>query len=236
MNKWLFQLEGDKFDLEELLRGFPDGEAYVIERDGEYFIGGPIFENLSDASAVHDEAIRVLDRYAAVISLLNPGFRKPAQYKVIQEMDGQRKAYVFASAHLTIRAKLTAVGTLSSDSAIESVQETQAQELIRGALADPHLDLALSVWSETILTWPQLYRILEEIEMYLGKHVYKAGLCSSKARERFTRTANAAEVAGVNARHAAGKSSPPSNPMSLEEARDFIRRLLIGVLHRRLGS
>jgi len=71
---------------------------------------------------------------------------------------------------------------------------------------------------------------MEEIEQHLGKHVDVAGLCSAKQRERFARTANTAEVAGPDARHAAGKFAAPNDPMSLPEATEFIGQLLLSVL------
>jgi hypothetical protein len=71
---------------------------------------------------------------------------------------------------------------------------------------------------------------MEEIEQPLGKHVDAAGLCAANERERFTRTANTAEVSGPDARHATGKFAVPNNPMSLPEATEFVRQMLLSVL------
>jgi hypothetical protein len=80
------------------------------------------------------------------------------------------------------------------------------------------------------LKWPRLYRVLAEIEQYLGKRVDAAGFCPTNQRERFTRTANTAEVSGSEARHAIGKSVAPSNPMSLSEATAFLSQIFLAVL------
>jgi hypothetical protein len=94
----------------------------------------------------------------------------------------------------------------------------------------PHLEQALSMWTDPMRSWPRLYCVLEEIEQHLGKHVDATGLCPTNQRERFRRTANAAEVSGPDARHATGRFIAPDNPMSLQEATEFVRQMLLGVL------
>jgi hypothetical protein len=109
---------------------------------------------------------------------------------------------------------------------------TQAQILLSGARMDDNLKFAVSLWGDPLRTWPRLYRVLEEIERYLGQPVQKAGFCSDNQRERFTRSANAAKIAGKDARHALDKFIPPKNPMDLKEATAFIGRLLQATLAR----
>jgi hypothetical protein len=128
-----------------------------------------------------------------------------------------------------MRSKVNAV--LASVSAPQQKpQRTQAQELLRRATGSPHLEMALSLWADQMRSWPRLYRILEEIEQHLGRHIDAAGLCPANQRERFTRTANTAEVSGPDARHATGKFVAPGNPMSLREANEFIGHMLLNVL------
>lgn len=234
MAMWLVPLHGDKFDLEEFPRWFPSGEIYVIEQDSEYFLVGPTFERFSEAEAVLNEANNVLERFTAAINLLGTKIRKPVIDTVIRKnSDGKRNVFVFLSGSLTTRSKLSATLTLTSDSSNALAQETQAQGIISKATGNLHLEQALSIWNAPTRSWPQLYRTLEEIEMYLGQQVDTAGLCTGKERTRFVRTANTAEVSGMNARHAIGKFLPPTNPMSLKDAADFIRRLLLGVLYEK---
>ena len=60
--------------------------------------------------------------------------------------------------------------------------------------------------------------------------VKSAGLCTERERKDFTSTANNAEAAGLDARHGSGKFAFPSNPMSLAQATNFVRELLIKAL------
>jgi hypothetical protein len=75
-----------------------------------------------------------------------------------------------------------------------------------------------------------LHRIIEEVEEHLGKNVDVGGLWSTNNRKRFTRTANTAEVSGPDARHASGKFDAPDDPMSLSEATEFVRQIILSVL------
>jgi hypothetical protein len=229
MARWLVQMSGERADLEEFPRWFPDGDVYAIEENEAFFLVGPAFEDLPDAEAVLGEAVRTLDRFTAVISLIWPSLRKPIASHVFRESEGRRDVFVFLSARLSMRAKMHAevepVGVPS-----QKPQTTQAQELLRRATGSPHLELTLSLWADQMRSWPRLYRIMEEIEQHLGKHVDAAGLCTAAQRERFTRTANTAEASGLGARHATGKFVAPNNPMSLPEATEFLSQILLSVL------
>lgn len=229
MARWLVQVDGERMDLEELPRWFPDGDVFAIEERGTFYFIGPFLETLPNADAVRTEATRRLDELSAVISLLWSGFKKPVVSRVLREDDqGKRDVFVLLSASVSMRAKAGAVfatGGMPGPS-----QPTQAQQLLARARAQPHLAQALSIWAEPTRSWPRLYRIMEEIEQHLGQPVDAAGLCSGQDRRRFRTTANTAEVSGVDSRHASGKFAPPSDPMDLHEATSFIGRLLSNAL------
>ena len=230
MARWLVQLSGDRIDLEEFPQWFPDGDVFAIEENGSFFLVGAAFECLADAETVLSEASSALDKYTAIISLLWPGLRKPAASHVFRETDeGKRDAFVFACGSISARSK-THAAAVSVGVVPQAPQQTQAQELLGRATGNPHLEVALSLWADPIRSWPRLYRVLEEIEQHLGKHVDAAGVCPTNQRERFTRTANTAEVSGSDARHAIGKFVAPSNPMSLSEATGFLSQIFLAVL------
>ncbi|HEX9781304.1 MAG TPA: hypothetical protein VGA56_01040 [Opitutaceae bacterium] len=127
-----------------------------------------------------------------------------------------------------MRSKVGATLTVSGRP--EPQRKTQAQELLARAVGNKHLEAALSLWADPMRSWPELYRILEEIERGIGKTVDAVGYCSGNARQRFRRTANSATSAGWDARHAFGLVSPPSNPMTRDEAERFIAQLLLSAL------
>src|ERR1700693_841089 len=98
MARWLVQLSGESADLEGFPRWVPHGGGSAIEENEAFFLVGPAFEDLPNAEAVLGEAVRALDRFTAVISLIWPSLRKPTASHVFREADGGRGVvFVFLS-------------------------------------------------------------------------------------------------------------------------------------------
>lgn len=231
MARWLVQLSGERLDLEKFPRLFPDGDVFAVEENQGVFIVGPALETLTDALSVLEEAIRSVDSFSGVISLLWPDLRKPTVSHVYRETDeGPRNAFIFPSGIIAPRGQVSIPSIIGPSPTPTPSQPTEAQQMMSRAQSSQHLKIALALWADPARPWPRLYRILEEIELHIGKHVDKAGLCSANERERFTRTANTAEVSGADARHAISKFVPPSDPMSLEEATRYVGRIFSDVL------
>ncbi len=236
MSTWLAEIEGEVFDLEELPRWFPDGGVYAIAQDGRYYLVGPRLQALATAEEVRIAAAEVLDEFTATISLLLTTFRRPSLGHILQEADdGTRKIFVDLSGEVQARAKVSA--TLTAAGAPFSLPgPTQAQQALAVIQGSPRLYTATMMWADRSRTWPRLYRVLEEIELELCGKVSDFGLCSAGDRERFRRTANSAEVSGVDARHAAGRWEPPSHPMTLEEAIALVGQLLRSAISRQISA
>jgi hypothetical protein len=230
MTRWLVQLNGSSIDLEELPYWFPDGEVHGLAEGKEVFLVGAAFETLTDPGHVRDRAAQALDEFSAMISLLWGGFIRPELGNVFRERDdGIRQG--FAALAGTSRGRSKARATLSSGTN-RATTPTQVQTLLMASQVDDHLRGAVLLWADPTRTWPRLYRVLEEVELFLEQTVSKAKLCSAGERERFTRSANTAEVAGKDARHASGKFPPPKNPMTLAEATALVASLLQAALRQ----
>lgn len=232
MARWLVELDGERYDLEEFPYWFPNGDVYAIEEYSKVYLVGAAFEKFGQADQVHQSALHAFDEFSGIITLLCPNFHRPAVGKVILEDDtGKRQGFVFASGTLNARFKLRASATVGSGEQAKA-SPTQAQSLLSGSRVDPHLQMAVSLWSDPLKTGPRLYLVLEEVERYLGQKVHQAKFCSKNERIRFRRSVNSEEVFGKDARHASGKYEPPCNPMNLVEAIAFVARVLGAALAR----
>ena len=237
MARWLVRLDGERADLEEFPLRFPDGEIYAVEKDGGVYLTGPEFERLAGAEQVREHARGAAEEMSAVISLVWPPFRKPSIGNVQREDDqGGVSGWVFVET-TGVRAKASiGIVVIRKDGTQETVsaenqRPTDAQRLLAAARATPHLRTALVLWAFPDRAWWLLYRVVEDIETHLNERqlatsVSEAGYCSENERERFRRSANSAEASGLGARHAAGRSEPPKNPMDLQQAVVFVKGLL----------
>jgi hypothetical protein len=231
MARWLVQIQGDRFDIDELPYWFPSGEIYAIEEGSNVFLVGSWLEQLADALKIHEAAARVIEDFYSVIYLIDPGIRKPSVGTVFHENDdGTRHGFAFLSAVASGRSKARARVTNAGNAKPEESRLTQAQELLAESQRNRHLQVALSLLSIPNASWPHYYRCLEEIESFLGAKVSEARLCSGSERSRFTRTANTPEASGADARHGFGKFDPPPNPMSPAEGLSFVRQMLLKAL------
>ena len=232
MARWLVRLDGERPDLEEFRLRFPDGDLYAVEKDGGVYLTGSELERLASAEEVREHARGAVEEMSAIISLLWSAFRRPSVGNVQREDDqGGVSNWVFPEiAVMRSKAGLTKV-VIRADGAREDVpvedqRPTDAQRLLGASRATSHLRTAVLLWAFPDRGWWLLYRVVEDIEMHLGKSVAKAGYCSPTERKRFGRSAISAEVSGLGARHAAGKFAPPKNPMDIQEATTFVRALL----------
>lgn len=86
---------------------------------------------------------------------------------------------------------------------------------------DPKVSWVLELFnSENPYTWVNLYRILEVIDS--DKDVVDNGWSNRTEKNRFTHTADNPGASGKDARHGFRKYDPPRNPMTLDEAKEFI--------------
>ena len=233
MARWLVQIDGDRFDKEELPFWFPSGEIFAIEESSTVFLVGSGLEQLADASKVQEAAAKAIEDFISVIYLIDPGIRRPSIGTVFREHDdGTRHGYAFLSGVVSGRSKARASLTTAGNAKPEENRLTQAQALLAASQHSRYLQVALSLISIPNATWPHYYRCLEEIESSLGAKVSETGLCSAGERSRFTRTANTPEASGADARHGLGKFDPPQNPMSPAEGLSFVRQMLQKAISR----
>jgi hypothetical protein len=232
MDRWLIQLQGEAMDLEELPKWFPSGDVYAVEENGNVLLVGAGLNSLPEADAVLKKAQEALDEFSAVVSLLWTSFRKPQIGQVFREDSaGNRSAYIFLTGVAAGRSKAGGVMVDASGTA-PAPATTQAQDLLAAARKSKHLQEALKVWADPVRTWGRLYRVMEEVKKHFGKPVDKVGLCTDDELGRFTHTANTAEAAGLDARHASGSFQRPTSPMTLQEATSFVSRLLESALRK----
>lgn len=223
MAKWYLELEGEAADLEELPYWFPDGQITGIREGDIFLLTSASLENLAEIDAVRREGDALLEEVSSIIRLLWTAFRPPVIRRYIEEDDaGKRKShYVLKTVSAEFRIKSRAVILKNGKR-----EQTAAQSMRVIIEQCPNLSEALLIWADPRQSWPKLYRILEELESQLGRHVDQFDFCSSTERTRFTRSANSAHVSGRDARHAHGRAPPPANPMTWDEAKAFIQSLL----------
>jgi hypothetical protein len=217
MKEWLVRIGGDQFDLQELPALFNLPGATVLEEGGIYFLKSTTFNSLPNADEVLKTAIYLLEvvNGAAILHLEN--FLPVRFQNTIIGIDQDGKRHSFGFGYGTGRPIL------------KSAQKpAKVASWITKAGQDKNVADALRYLCDQ--NWVNLYKIFEIVQNDVGD-IGKRGWVARKDINRFTQTAQSKETLGDAARHASKKFKPHPQPMSLQEAKHFIRTLLLNWLN-----
>jgi len=223
---WMARLDGHEFDLRALsehLRG-PD---YAVRemRTSEYYLEARRFQSLAEATAVRDEAIRLIPRINGAARLVNAN-SKPVAFggSVISVSEEGRQSVFLFPPPIAVRAAVA----VSIDGETMPRLPTVAETLLANADHDQARAEALHLFGLD-QDWVNLYRTLEAIEQAAGDEQVATWVSKNKLR-RFRHTAGSRRAIGDAARHGPTNETPPANPMSIDEARTLIRELMSRLL------
>ncbi|HEV2039414.1 MAG TPA: hypothetical protein VGT81_05095 [Casimicrobiaceae bacterium] len=211
---------------------FPDGDLYAVEKDGGVYLTGPELEALAGAEQVREHARGAAEEMSAIISLLWSALRKPSIGHVQREDDqGGVSNWVFVPL-ISVRAK-PSVGMVMvrKDGTQETIspgnqRPTDAQRLLKASRRSRGLRTALLLWSVSEPEWWRLVRIIEEIGAVPSKNTPKTNPYYQKWKH-FKTCADSGETSGELARHPGRAGKLIANPMSIEDARIFVREILL---------
>ena len=230
---WKIVLAGDDADLRSLSESFADGDPAILERDGEYLFCWSVLDRLSDATRVKANADEQIARLSGIASLLLGAIEpiKVAQVILISD-DGSRDIHVSPDpVGWAFRASVPTVQIGRADATKEIRPADPGSAWLAAAKTSDDVArvLRLSVGREH--DWVELYRILEIVKASVGRNrttITDAGWVTKRQLARFRRTANSPDpkAAGDAARHGHSKDPPPPRPMTLNDARDLIRRVV----------
>ena len=223
-SRWFVQLKGHQFDLEALAEFLRSGSIKVSrEEDEQWYVSGPVFGGLEDSSAVRErgiEMVEVLNGTGALFGIQNISIGS----NVFEVTDaGVRKNMVLVVDGITVRDRVKAVVLGSDGKPKENENVSAFQRILELGRTDRRVWDALHFLALR-QNWTNLYKVFEIVRDDVGKQVYD--LVDTKRLKTFKATAQCRGLLGDEARHASQTLREPSNPVSLEEARQLIRQLV----------
>ena len=231
--KWMVEITDISTDqrlLSDILKGL---KVELYTEDNITYLVSDQFDVESTSAEVWKIAKKMRD-VINEISESTLGFKLGKLHE--QKEDGSRNQHVFASGSLStgsmsINSTVDITGEISEEERARSEAEHQDYQyqkklapLVRLVSACFRDERCLKVYRllKQELDWGSLYNIYELIKADLGKRNLHS-LASNPDWKRFKHSANH-PVSGGTPRHAASTTKPPSNPMPLEEAQDFISK------------
>lgn len=233
MKNWHVRLIGHGFDLEDLSTQEGSPDWIIFKEEGDYFLKSSAFDNLNNAEKVHEVAADILDRLNGLAKLRFESFQ-PLETGAVSYIndDGKRHQFVSLSATLTMRSRLSVRATVIKPDGTVDTSDKKRPSIIELGYSitqkDANAAEALRIFGSLEANWFNLYKVFEIIRDDVGGHaqLIRARWVSKNNIGRFTGTAQSSDILGDEARHARYRGGPPSDPMSLPEAKSFIKTIL----------
>jgi hypothetical protein len=232
MSVWFVRLKGHAFDLEFLGTQLRSAAYSVRKEQGdEYYLKSSHFDLLPDPRAVREYGEELIQRLNGIVKLESPSARPVSFGGDVMRVDddGTRTISVFPP---PISIRQAAVISVADDSSVR--QPTTAEIWMVEAERDRTVARAIRLFGQEH-TWDSLYKVLDAIKEAVGgesKLKTRQWVAASELK-RFTQTANSVLAVGDVARHGHTKTPSPRTPMSLSDAIQLIRTLLIKLIQSR---
>ena len=233
--RWEVDLIGDEWDLEHLAKYFNSDPQFVYRDEqlkqtfmlmGAHAPDADVEDVLSDAESVAKELSGVLK------ATRNSSRQIKIGGAMQRQINGTRHVYSYVSLSAHARVELTGeVLMRNSDGKPMKVAEAPPESVRLARIIKTDGNAAKIVRFSVAMDanqWTGLARTLEAIQHDLhpkGLSVEKLGWSSANEVKRFERTANSS-ASGDGSRHGYERYAPPSNPMNLDEARNYMQKLL----------
>jgi hypothetical protein len=228
---WMVQLAGDTSDLGALAQSLTSGDISVSHDGQDYVLTSDGFALSDEAGAVRQKAedmIAILNGAARLALDATQAIRVGAVFR--RRENGRRDVFVLPEpAVIRFRAISPTVTVTHPDGTTEEfhpadpVKQWAALALNNDAIANVFRILAGGT-----LDWVNLYRVFEIIGSEVGglDSIATNSWATKASMKLFKHTANSPGALGLDARHAAETTQPPTNPMTISEARTLINSII----------
>ena len=235
--EWEVTLSGPQVVLEELSRAFHDEHFRVSKVNDAFVLSCTEFSTLEDEAAVRAAASSMAEALSGISRMLLES-AAPIEITHVAEVrpDGTRNIFIqVRPGALHASARYFASTVSPADGSVDERQPSYpASVWLARARASSAAMRALRLRNRSPLSWSDLYRLYEVIVDGAGgvELVVSSGWASRAQLRRFRHSANSVAAAGDDARHGVEPTAPPTDAMTLPEARSLLDTLLA----RWLGS
>lgn len=214
------KLTGHEFDLKRALKYFHTVQFSITKVADEYFICSENFNGTKDTNIISKIAEDYLEKINGILKLKFQDYNPIAlAYLFVFEDENGTNKILAMSAEIKGRSDLTANANNTAEEIENKKRETEG--LLNNSVASE----VFHFYSQPT-TWINLYKIYEIIKDNIGKKKVEA-ILTDKQLSRFTGTAQSKSQIGDEARHAAKKFIGHKDPMTINEASDLIRKLIL---------
>lgn len=229
---WGVQLTGDTSVLAALTQSLTNGEVRVSHNGQEYVLTSNQFVSLEDPHEVRQKARDIVTRLDGATRLLLDTSQSIQVGNVYRRREDGKSEIIWFGETVNVRVGMSmpTVKLTYPDGMVKEIHATDpVKQWLGMSFKDEEVAKVLQIRSRGILDWVNLYRIFEIIDSDVGglDTIASKGWSTRRSMKLFKHTANSPGAIGLDARHGhEKKSTPPTNPMSISDARELIKRIV----------
>lgn len=241
---WQVDIAGDPETLKALSSACEKGYRYIEVENGKCILNPQLFEECTLPDQVRAKArdvLFMLNRFAGNFL----GLKGNANYVDVRSIDpdGSRTLHVKVIEAISTTAALVRVEIRNADGTVHRSTPVTPDlpnlhrwvELLE---SDNSVRKVERLLAEQASDWVNLSRVLEVIQGDVGgqNELIRQGYTDKRSRSRFGQTSNHTESAGDLARHGYNKEKPPTEPMTLPDARAYVHKIRRRWLQQKLDN
>ncbi len=219
-SKCKVKLSVHEFDLRKASEYFKTDQFSITKTEDEYFIYSEKFNNTKDTNLISKIVVDYLEKINGILKLKFRIFNPIVMdYLFVFEDENGISKIAAMNALLLGRGDLS-TNANNANKEIES-QKKKTEDLLNNSIASE----VFHFYSKPT-SWINLYKIYEIIRDNIGdKKIIP--ILTKHELSRFTGTAQSIEQLGDDARHASKKYQGHPQPMTLEEADELMKKLIV---------
>jgi hypothetical protein len=224
-------LIGDQLALSQLAMSLTGSDINLTREGDEYLLSSDRFDGMNNDGEVFREAQKIVDALDAFSHLILNSVDSLRVCAVYQyDSRGGRGVTIFpepAVVYCRVVDPTVTIGRAGGSVEVHHPADP-VKELAMMALSCPEAADVCRLLSSGKLDWVNLYRIIEIIAKDVGKldEIVDRGWATAASIRSFKHTACSPTAVGLQARHGAERTKPPSKPMSLGKARSLVRSII----------
>lgn len=238
---WMVQLVGDVIDLSAIAQSLTNADINVSHDGRNYILSSDRFQPSDDAQTVRESAehiVELLNGASCLVLDARQSIRVGAVFR--HRDDGTREIYASPEpAVIRVRAISPTVKLTHADGTVDECHPADPiTQWMPVAMSDDAVANVLRIVSSGTLDWVNLYRIFEIITADVGglDAIANNDWATKASMKLFKRTANSPGALGLDARHGAESTQPPSKAMTISESRSLVNSIVLAWLRIKAGS
>jgi hypothetical protein len=212
--------------MKQLAAAFADPPVTVVKHADQYRLSDESLDDVDDATHARAALRRTLIRINALAHLQWEDDYVEVRAGVLGRPGDAGGIDFYESVTISGGGRISVEGVAAGpEGQVMPKPPSPLPAKLQLAVTDSNVDDALYFLQRLDPDWHELYKAYEIVRDDANPPE-RRGWASEREITRFRRTANHQDAAGRGARHARLAAEPPSDPMTLDDARALIRRVV----------